>query len=295
MTPLPLTCLLLHGVAGTPAELRPVADALVAAGFRVRAPLLPGHGGDAAAYLASGFAQWRACARAEYLRLRAQGPVLLAGYSLGGILALDCALDCAPDCSPDCAAAGHSAPAGASPGASPRAEPDRSQPAGLLLLATPLFFGAWRHGLAQRGAGSWRFRCLGLLARLSPVTAAPPRSPEARAVAPWQGHEDLVCWRHFAEMKAALAPVRAGLPRLQAPVCAITLAHDAACPPAQARYLADRCGSADVRLHLLRTRSPHGGHLPATHRECRDRVAALCVAFARHCADRQLARGAPAA
>src|SRR5258707_12553453 len=37
-------CLLLHGLTGSPAEVRPVGEALAAAGFRAVGPLLPGHG-----------------------------------------------------------------------------------------------------------------------------------------------------------------------------------------------------------------------------------------------------------
>src|SRR5438445_12307653 len=37
-------CLLLHGLTGSPAEVRPVGEALARAGFRALGPLLPGHG-----------------------------------------------------------------------------------------------------------------------------------------------------------------------------------------------------------------------------------------------------------
>jgi pimeloyl-ACP methyl ester carboxylesterase len=40
----PATAVLVHGFPGTPAEVRPLAAALVAVGWRVRAPLLPGFG-----------------------------------------------------------------------------------------------------------------------------------------------------------------------------------------------------------------------------------------------------------
>src|SRR5437763_172178 len=43
----PDVCLLLHGLTGAPAELRPVGEALARAGFRAVGPLLPGHGGKA--------------------------------------------------------------------------------------------------------------------------------------------------------------------------------------------------------------------------------------------------------
>lgn len=40
----PDVCLLLHGLTGSPAEVRPVGEALAKAGMRSLGPLLPGHG-----------------------------------------------------------------------------------------------------------------------------------------------------------------------------------------------------------------------------------------------------------
>ena len=262
------TALIFHGLAGTPFEVASVAEALRAEGMAAHTPLLPGHGASPEAYLASSFAEWRAFARAEYERLSAGGPVFLGGYSLGGILALDIAENAA--------------------------EAGLPEPAGLLLLATPLWFGAWRCDMRLGGAGSWRFRLLPLTARLWPVLRVPPRSPEARAVAPWQGHEGFCCLRHFAEMDAALKGIRARVGLVRAPLCIIQHFHDASSPPAQAAWLIAQCASRDAQLHLLRTQSPHGGHLPATHRESRDRVRELVRAFARACAGpRAEASGAP--
>ena len=250
--------LLFHGLAGTPFEIAPVAQALAAEGVAAHTPLLPGHGATPKAYLASSFSEWRSFARAEYGRLCGQGPLLLGGYSLGGILALDIAENAARTGLP--------------------------APAGLLLLATPLRFGAWRRDMRLVGPGSWRFRLLPLTARLWPVLRVPPRSPEARAVAPWQGHEEISSLRHFAELDAALKGIRRRLDLVRAPLCVIQLRHDASAPPAQAAWLLARCASEEAELHILRTASPHGGHLPATHRESRERVAEIARAFARRCA-----------
>ena len=252
------TALIFHGLAGTPFEVAAVARALMAEGVAAHTPLLPGHGESPEAYLASSFAEWRAFARAEYERLSAKGPVLLGGYSLGGILALDVAENAAEEGLPE--------------------------PAGLLLLATPLWFCAWRRDMRLRGAGSWHFRLLPLASRLWPVLRVPPRSTEARAVAPWQGHEGLCCLRHFAQMEAALKSIRARLGRVRPPLCVIQHFHDASSPPAQAAWLLAHCASREAELHLLRTKSPHGGHLPATHRESSERVAEIVRAFARRCA-----------
>lgn len=246
-----MRCLLLHGLAGSPFEVRPVAQALESAGFMTYAPALPGHGGTQERYLQSSFAQWREFARLQYARLSRDGPVLLAGYSLGGILALDAAL---------WAVRGH-LPA----------------PAGILALATPLFFHKWRPFFTV----DWRFCLLPLTSRLWPVLHLPPRAAVSRAIAPWQGHERVCSLRHFAEMERALPGIRAGLPELRVPLCVIQLRSDTSCHPYNAFYLAQHSGAVVAQLHLLRTRSPHGGHLPATHEESRQKVADLAVDFAR--------------
>ena len=249
--------LLFHGLAGTPFEVAPVAQALSAAGITVRTPLLPGHGAGEDAFLASAFGEWRAFARAAYRQQCAEGPLLLGGYSLGGILALDIAENAAEEGLPE--------------------------PAGLLLLATPLWVGAWRRDFRLRGPGTWRFRLLPLTARLWPVLRLPPRSPEARTTAPWQGHEEVCSLRHFAHMERALRGIRQRLALVRAPLCVIQLRHDASAPPGHAAWLVTHCASVDAELHILETASPHGGHLPATHRESRERVAELARAFARRC------------
>ena len=70
---------------------------------------------------------------------------------------------------------------------------------------------------------------------------------------------------------------------LRTPLCIVQLRHDVCCHPWNSLYLLRRWGGGEAELHLLRTGSPHGGHLPTTHRECRERVAELAVDFARRC------------
>ncbi|MBN2575963.1 MAG: alpha/beta fold hydrolase [Deltaproteobacteria bacterium] len=83
--------LCLHGFTGTPYEVAPLAHALGAAGFSVSAPLLAGHGQTAAALAATRWQDWLASAEAAFDSLRATaapGPVSVAGFSMGGLLAL---------------------------------------------------------------------------------------------------------------------------------------------------------------------------------------------------------------
>jgi carboxylesterase len=83
--------LCLHGFTGTPYDVAPVAHALADAGFAVSAPLLAGHGQDAAALTASTWNDWVASAGAALDRIKVAsdgGRVTLVGFSMGGLLAL---------------------------------------------------------------------------------------------------------------------------------------------------------------------------------------------------------------
>ena len=80
--------LLLHGFGDTPQTLRKLAVDLHAAGFDVRAPLLPGHGTSVANFLASRRRNWLDFARAELANMkRSRERVALVGLSMGGALA----------------------------------------------------------------------------------------------------------------------------------------------------------------------------------------------------------------
>jgi carboxylesterase len=83
--------LCLHGITGTPFEVRPFAEAFGRAGFSVEAPLLAGHGATLAELARSSWPDWLASAERalDALQARTQGrPVALCGFSMGGLLAL---------------------------------------------------------------------------------------------------------------------------------------------------------------------------------------------------------------
>jgi len=83
--------LCLHGFSGTPFEVRPLAEALAARGYTVSAPVLAGHAGTVAELAATRWTDWLASAEQALHALRAEvsgAPVAIAGFSLGGLLAL---------------------------------------------------------------------------------------------------------------------------------------------------------------------------------------------------------------
>lgn len=81
--------LCLHGLTGTPYEVRPLGEAFAAAGLRAVGPVLPGHGGGPEALAVTSHEEWIAAVRDGYRALREEhGRVSVAGLSLGGLLAL---------------------------------------------------------------------------------------------------------------------------------------------------------------------------------------------------------------
>jgi carboxylesterase len=84
----PEACLLLHGFTASPAEMRPLALALAAAGFSVIAVRLPGHGTDVADLERTAASEWIDAAEEALERVSGAGPVFVAGQSMGGLLSL---------------------------------------------------------------------------------------------------------------------------------------------------------------------------------------------------------------
>ena len=81
--------LLLHGWTGSPSHLRLIADDLVAAGFGVTAPLLPGHGTTIEDMLHVGWRDWlRAAAEAADDVLATGARLHVGGLSMGGLIAI---------------------------------------------------------------------------------------------------------------------------------------------------------------------------------------------------------------
>lgn len=83
--------LCLHGITGTPFEMRPLAEAFGRAGCTVSAPMLAGHGATLAELAACRWTDWLASAERamEDLRARVGGrPIAICGFSMGGLLAL---------------------------------------------------------------------------------------------------------------------------------------------------------------------------------------------------------------
>jgi carboxylesterase len=87
----PRGVLCLHGFTGTPFEVRPLAEALAGRGFSVAAPVLAGHCGTIDELTRTRWPDWLASVNTALDQLLAAvegAPVAIAGFSLGGLLAL---------------------------------------------------------------------------------------------------------------------------------------------------------------------------------------------------------------
>lgn len=81
--------LLIHGLTGTPSEVRFVGKGLHAAGFTVYAPRLAGHCSNETALLATGWRDWFHSVEVAAERLRPHvDRLIVGGLSMGAVLAL---------------------------------------------------------------------------------------------------------------------------------------------------------------------------------------------------------------
>lgn len=81
--------LCVHGLSGTPYEVRPIAEGLAGQGMRARGLLLPGHGTTPEALARTSRGEWvEAVGEAVADLRRTHSRVCLVGMSLGGVLSL---------------------------------------------------------------------------------------------------------------------------------------------------------------------------------------------------------------
>lgn len=81
--------LLIHGLTGTPVEMKYIGSRLAQAGFSVYGMQLAGHCGSLRDLLKTGWADWYASVEDGYERLRTECDVVFAaGLSMGAVLAL---------------------------------------------------------------------------------------------------------------------------------------------------------------------------------------------------------------
>jgi carboxylesterase len=209
--------LLLHGLTGSPFEVRPVAERLARAGVRCLAPLLPGHE-SAEALARTSWLEWVAGAREALGALGETRRTLVVGSSMGALVACTLAAE--------------------SPG---RVD-------GVALLAPAL-------ELAPLGnLAGWLARNTPV-ARLVPFIPKHGGSdvgdPAMRAANPCM---ESVPFRAVSELQAFQGHVDALLPRVRCPALVVAGAHDGTVTVAGARRMAGRLGGGARFVVLPRSR-----------------------------------------
>jgi len=209
--------LLLHGLTGSPFELRPVADRLAQAGVHCLAPLLPGHE-SAEALARTSWQDWVAGAREALRQLGEARRTLVVGSSMGALAA--CAL----------------------------AAEDPGRVDGLALLAPAL-------ELQPLGkVAGWLSRHTPL-AQLFPLIhkrgGSDVGDPVMRAANPCM---DTVPFRAVAELEAFQKHVDTLLPRIRCPALVVAGALDGTVTVAGARRMAGRLGGGARFVVLPRSR-----------------------------------------
>lgn len=218
----PDACLLLHGLTGSPAEVRPVGEALAQAGFRAVGPLLPGHGTSPEDLYTVTRGDLLRAAESALLSLKGARRIYLCGLSAGALLAIELAAHSwAREGLPDFSALALLAPAIEFAGSSWLF-------ADLLgrLPALPFFIG--KGGRDVKGP-------------------APVDDGSYRAV-PMRWAQELHALSHEG-LKLA--------PRVRAPVLILQGARDGTAAPAGAHRLAKQLASQKVELRMF----PRSGHL----------------------------------
>jgi carboxylesterase len=202
--------LLLHGFGDTPQTLELLAKHLHAAGFDVRAPLLPGHGTNVADFQNSNRSQWLACAREEYALMRSSHDVVsVAGLSMGGALAAIIASE-----SPEISA---------------------------LVLIAPYLDMPLTHKAASATYWLWG-RFAGMMKGKNPRSILDPAERAKNlGYGVYSGRLVFQLWRLVARAQASLR-------RISAPTLIVQSRHDPRIAPSVAEYALGAIGAAEKKL-----------------------------------------------
>ena len=216
--------LCLHGMTGTPFEVRPVGDALAGAGYSVEGPLLAGHGGSLRDLAASQWPDWLASAERamDDLQRRVAGArIAIVGFSMGGLLALRLA----------------------------RLFPDRI--AALVIIAAPLRMRPFQaRGVRALGWLPVDFRSLPF-ACIPKLKGSDISDPEMRDANPSLRAFPISA---VTSLFALMDEVRADLPSVRAPTLVIHGRHDHTVPMDDSLELTGSLGSEVIeRLWLERS------------------------------------------
>jgi carboxylesterase len=217
----PTAVLLIHGLTGTPTEMKGIGKGMARAGYTVHGVQLSGHCGSERQLVATGWRDWYASVVAAFDDLRRNHDrVFVAGLSMGALLALKLAAD----------------------------RPD--EVAGIGLYSTTLFYDGWsvpRHSVLLHGAF---LMGLGRFLRFNeqhPHGIKDDRLRE-RVVAAMVGGRSEVAGllampgSSLNELIKLIRTVKKRLPEIRVPALVVHAREDDVTSPRNASYLAARLG-----------------------------------------------------
>ena len=210
--------LALHGWSGTPQEVALVVEIAGELGLRAHAPLLPGHGTHARDLADKTFADWSRSAEDALDRVGAKGPAIVAGLSMGALLAMHLAV----------------------------AHPARVR--ALVLLANAAWLTAPFPALALAAADR-----TGIKSFTMPKKESDIADPEMRRTNLTYSAQPV---RSAIEVLRAGERMRRELGRIRCPVFIGHGLLDRVCPVSNARKVAERLGTTDRTVVVL-PRSRH--------------------------------------
>ncbi len=241
--------LIIHGFTGTPYEMYPVAESLIAEGFTVSLPLLPGHGlEDASVFAHSRYRHWREAVFKEFeeLRLNYQ-KVFVVGLSMGGTLSLDIA--------------------------------ENLDPAGVVAIAPALFINSTSRGIFT----DIRLFALPLLQHIIKKVGEEPelKAPEEGSKEPTYAYRGGIYLKPLASLMKGMRRVRKNLGLISSPVMFIHAVGDKVVPYQNSIYGFNRVSSNIKELHLINLTWQEGTsrHVITRNEATQKRVTSLTLDF----------------
>ncbi len=241
--------LVIHGFTGTPYEMYPIAEALIAEGFTVSLPMLPGHGlEDATLFAKFRYEDWREAAFREFEELRRNyQKVFVVGLSMGGTLSLDIA--------------------------------ENLDPAGVVAIAPALFINSPLRGIFT----DVRLFFLPILKHIIERVGDVPRlePPDESSTEPAYAYRGGIYLKPVASLFKGMRKVRKNLGLISSPVMFIHAVGDKAVPYQNSIYGFNKVSSNLKELHLINLtwQKETGRHIITRNKASQERVSSLTVGF----------------